>query len=56
MGQSSKAAWYRIENGPKVGHGEDSSTGGQRYGYIPRSAMNNLGEIRKKLGAQNLLF
>ena len=32
------------------------STGVQRYGCIPRSAANNLGEIPKKLGAPNLLF
>ena len=32
------------------------STGVQRYGCIPRSAANNLGEIPKNLGAPNLLF
>ena len=32
------------------------STGVQRYGCIPRSAANNLGEIPQKLGAPNPLF
>ena len=32
------------------------STGVQRYGCIPRSAANKLGEIPKNLGAPNLLF
>ena len=32
------------------------STGVQRYGCIPRSAANNLGQIPQKLGAPNPLF
>ena len=32
------------------------STGVRKYGCIPRSAANNLGEIPKKLGAPSLLF
>ena len=32
------------------------STGVQRYGCIPPSAANNLGEIPEKLGAPNPLF
>ena len=32
------------------------STGVQRYGCIPRSAANNLGEFPQKLGAPKLLF
>ena len=32
------------------------STGVQRYGCIPRSAANTLGEIPQKLGAPNPLF
>ena len=32
------------------------STGAQRYGCIPRSAANNLGEIPQNLGAPNPLF
>ena len=32
------------------------STGVERYGCIPRSAANNLGEIPRKMGALNPLF
>ena len=43
----------KFEKQNKFGHGEVRV---QRYGRIPRSAANNLGEIPKKLGAPNRLF
>ena len=42
--------FFQIHDWPR------GSTGVQRYGCIPRSAANNLGEIPKNLGAPNLLF
>ena len=39
-----------------AGNWQRGSTGVQRYGCIPRSAANNLGQIPQKLGAPNPLF
>ena len=35
---------------------QQGSTGVERYGCIPRSAANNLGEIPQKMGAPNPLL
>ena len=47
---------HRVFHAGGRGYWPRGSTGVQRYGCIPRSAANKLGEIPKKLGAPNLLF
>ena len=37
----------------KEGNWPRGSTGVERYGFIPRSAANNLGKIPQKMGARN---